>query len=533
MPGVRLTTWYRPEASVVAALTLLSAGMRLGSAGVIDEFSPVAPILAASEILALTPQQRSVLIDIDLDFRAAAVQLLNERELLRIGAQRARGAGAATPAMTEDQLRAIEGKTLELKLAWLTALTRARATLSPEQQVKLPERVGSPPAFATDASAADPAGLDALIGDAVARRLKDAKVVEIETTQAIAERLFGWAKSFGLVVGVPVGLLALVLGGLGIKSYSDFSALVGSARKEVTESIEDARKSAAEIAGQAEKLRDDYAKLQTQFGEVSALARNVQALSNKVQRIEEEISIHNPQDLPAAVRKNLESSIAQYRKYFENIGYKPPSDRIEIEIDNKDSMNAYYDGKKIVMDRRMAEMPDVIYRSYTHRALESVRGLGIQNDRLRAIESGLSDYFPCSYQDSPRFGQRFVEEFAPRLPPEWVQRGALRDMVNTIGFDTVIGAEEHAAGEAWSGAFWEIRGLLGRDRADALLFQTWSEKLAGRPAGTLWERFAEGLVRQAAATIGQSEARQIEAVFEARGLALRRPAKTPRRSGDA
>jgi len=34
-------------------------------------------------------------------------------------------------------------------------------------------------------------------------------------------------------------------------------------------------------------------------------------------------------------------------------------------------MNAYYDGKKIVIDKRMADMPDVIYRSYTHRALET------------------------------------------------------------------------------------------------------------------------------------------------------------------
>jgi hypothetical protein len=75
------------------------------------------------------------------------VELLSERELLRIAAQRARGADDAMPAMTEEQLRAIEGKTLELKVAWLSALLRARAILTPEQQTKLSGRIGSPPSF--------------------------------------------------------------------------------------------------------------------------------------------------------------------------------------------------------------------------------------------------------------------------------------------------------------------------------------------------------------------------------------------------
>jgi len=522
---------YRPDISACGTVVpwakssggprrLFCGGIQMASTGITAEFSPMAPILDLSEPLALTPQQRLTLTDIDLDFRAAAVQLLNDRELLRIAALRTRGVSDTIPAITAEQLRAIEGKTLDLKVAWLSALTRARAILSPEQQAQLSGHVRSPPSFAADAVTAEPADLDARIGDAVGKRLKDAKVVEIEVTRAIAERLFSWAKSFGLIVGVPIGLLGLVLGGLGIKSYADFSTLVGSARKEVTESIEGARKSAVEIAGQAEKLRDDYAKLQTQFGEVSTLALNVQDLSNKVQRIEEKISIQNPQALSADVQQNLENAIAQYREYFARLGYKPPSGRIEIEIDTKNSMNAYYDGKKIVIDKRMADMPDVIYRSYTHRALETVHEWGNLDTSLNAIESGLSDYFPCSYQDNPRFGVRFVQEFAASLPPEFAKRGLLRDMLNTIGLDTVVSAEAHVAGEAWSGAFWEIRGLFGRDRADALFFQTWSEKLDDKPTDTLWRRFAEVLVKKAAATMGQSEAAQIVTVFKRRGLTL-------------
>jgi hypothetical protein len=70
------------------------------------------------------------------------------------------------------------------------------------------------------------------------------------------------------------------------------------------------------------------------------------------------------------------------------------------------------------------------------------------------------------------------------------------------------------------GFFWEIRSLFGRDRADALFFQTWSEKLDDKPTDTLWRRFAEALVKKAAATMGQSEAAQIATVFKRRGLTL-------------
>jgi hypothetical protein len=191
------------------------------------------------------------------------------------------------------------------------------------------------------------------------------------------------------------------------------------------------------------------------------------------------------------------------------LGYKPPSGRVEIEIDTKESMNAYYTGNKIVIDQRMVDMPDVIYRTYTHRALETVHDWSNLDGGSRAIESGLSDYFPCSYQNNPKFGESFVKKLRNGLPPEFAKRGLLRHMVNTIGLDTVVGVEEHAAGEAWSGAFWEIRALVGRDRADALLFQTWSEKMDAEPTGTLWRRFAEALVKNAGAAIGPSVVAEI------------------------
>jgi hypothetical protein len=46
-------------------------------------------------------------------------------------------------------------------------------------------------------------------------RIKDRKIVEIETTQAIATRLTDWAKMFAFFVGIPTAVLLLILATLG------------------------------------------------------------------------------------------------------------------------------------------------------------------------------------------------------------------------------------------------------------------------------------------------------------------------------
>src|SRR5689334_20854541 len=65
----------------------------------------------------------------------------------------------------------------------------------------------------------------------ITERYKDQKVVELETTQAIASRLSEWAKLFGFFVGIPIAVLILILAILGIRTYTDFSNQVDKAQK--------------------------------------------------------------------------------------------------------------------------------------------------------------------------------------------------------------------------------------------------------------------------------------------------------------
>src|SRR6266849_1994027 len=73
-------------------------------------------------------------------------------------------------------------------------------------------------------------------------RLKDQKVVELDTSLAIAERLSDWAKLFGAFVGLPLAALALTLGFLGFRTYTDFAELTRTAQTTVTSKLEQASK---------------------------------------------------------------------------------------------------------------------------------------------------------------------------------------------------------------------------------------------------------------------------------------------------
>lgn len=153
--------------------------------------------------------------------------------------------------------------------------------------------------------------LDSSLGQQVAtfldKRLKDQKMVETEVTEAVATKLLGWAKLFGAVIGIPLTVLAVLLGFLGIKSYSDFKTIVDAGKKEISatfdaekqkaqESIsliqhqtEAFRKQAAEIEGQRKILSAQYQELESQLAGARGLGEKLRNLTDKVDRIEKSL----------------------------------------------------------------------------------------------------------------------------------------------------------------------------------------------------------------------------------------------------
>ena len=289
--------------------------------------SPVQLILSQDQLLALTAEQRKRLALIEIEWQRECIRTLSQRRLLELDAREGSIGHAASKGLTTERLTEIDALTVKLRQTWLQAWERAGAVLSADQREKVHFDERELPGFGFDHFPSEDNGvaLDARISNAVAARLKDAKVVEIETAQAIAERLFGWAKSAAMVAGIPLALLAVVLSILGVSSWKDFTGRVEKGKQEIEKQLNEAKTSATEFNNQASALKNQFADLQRQYGDLSALASNVQGLSRQVQRLEEELHFNKSTELTDDLQQQMKQHLIDYRKYLQSLGYDPPS----------------------------------------------------------------------------------------------------------------------------------------------------------------------------------------------------------------
>src|SRR5207342_3097957 len=108
------------------------------------------------------------------------------------------------------------------------------------------------------------------------------------------------------------------------------------------------------------------------------------------------------------------------------------------------------------------------------------------NRTFTAIQSGLSDYLPCSFNGEPLFGVKAAPVFARLSGGQVGADGYTRRMTNAARIDgEVTEYTVHAVGEGWSGAFWELRGLIGDRATDGVVLQAWkaADVIADTPQG--------------------------------------------------
>ncbi len=175
--------------------------------------------------------------------------------------------------------------------------------------------------------------------------------------------------------------------------------------------------------------------------------------------------------LQDSVRRNLEG----YISYLDQIGFPRDTKRANIKIYPMQSPNAYYVDGSLEIDVRYAEDPFAALREFSHHVLTVPMGdkPWATTNRVMPIESGLADYFAGSFLNNPKVG-----EVIARL--ERFEKPYLRALDNRRKFTEFAGlAEEmkyHEGGEIWSGAFWEMRAMLGRDAVDPILARAWLDE---------------------------------------------------------
>jgi hypothetical protein len=502
---------------------------------------PIARILKRASRLRLSTDQQAQLRQLELDFEANAARLTSERQLLEVESRRSNLSNGTPLNLTSEQLALIDEKTGELRLAWLRALEKAITVLSPDQQAKLRLDIDSIPKFEWTAGQREE-DLDARITNVVSEQLKDAKVVEIETAQAIADRLFSWGKSFALAVGVPLTLGAFLLGVFGYQKYSDFTSTVSSAEQKTLEQINKAAAQAGEeFEGRATKIRQGYEKMESQLRETEALSAKVQDLTKRVQHIEEiEIGGAEAAKISELAKSALSANLEKYREYMRQIGFDIPATKLYIKFNQEVQLNAYYvvDENSIYIDPKLVGDSDTIYYTYTNHVLldvnpkakDAVMNESTNGDVMStaaALIEALSVYLPCSYQATSKFGVKFVQTLAKDSPSAMVKLGYLHDLHNK----REIASEEtetHKAAEPWEAALWEIRATLGCspdvaqcERADRILMAAWASPWLDQVSPTtVGQHFAQAIIAVITRSGTAEEAKRARSVFQRRGLNL-------------
>jgi len=133
------------------------------------------------------------------------------------------------------------------------------------------------------------------IKESLDAKLKDQKFVEMETSQAVVERVYGWSKLFAYFIAIPLALLLVGFSIAGIRKYDDFTALVRGAEAQIKPRLEQAKVSAEAAKEQADeaqhKAEDAKRTVESELKSASGVANRVQALSTEFSKLEKQTSL--------------------------------------------------------------------------------------------------------------------------------------------------------------------------------------------------------------------------------------------------
>jgi hypothetical protein len=241
----------------------------------------------------------------------------------------------------------------------------------------------------------------------------------------------------------------------------------------------------------------------------------------------ERINFQSSTALTPDLERSLQVSLNSFQEYFTKLGYKPTINKVNVFIDPSTAIsNVYYDSQRalIVVGQSFAKDIDVVLREFTHHALLDFLGkdkwTSITDPSFRAIESGLADYFPCSFSNDPFFGEGSISFLRKQMPnEERFKKPYIRNLDNKRNFNELSSNTNPVdTGEIWGGAFWNIRQQLGQDLADKLFFSAWSSLTQTNIHGDFAINFVKRLMEIDQKLEGGKHVNEIKAIFEQRGL---------------
>ena len=233
------------------------------------------------------------------------------------------------------------------------------------------------------------------------------------------------------------------------------------------------------------------------------------------------------QDIAAAIpeieRIEMEQSLRSFKAHLDSVGLGTEVGgelRIEIRPDAPYEGAFYGDTGLIVMKPAWIGDKSVVFREYAHHALFLATRAGsahIKSVRVdAALESGLADYFPCSFVGNPVMGGIGA--------PVAFNAPFIRHLENQETMDQYDAASRpQHKGQVWGGAFWEMRSLGGPQVVDQLLVRAWLAACRGK--GDFETAFVTDLLAEVEREGGSTLLQGVSEILKTRRIKIHRKTK--------
>jgi len=307
----------------------------------------------------------------------------------------------------------------------------------------------------------------------------DQKAIEIETTELIAERALRWAKTFGFFVGIPISLLVIFLGFLGLKTWSDIT----TAQNTLSTALANLSTAQQQLNTANEKTHDAITQataFQNQLKDAQDSLKAIPAIQQKQQELEKTFNsfvYRSKANIPSNVQSQIDDIVTNYKQYLVSVGIDIPNklpvfSPVDDLVATKNALS-YYDSSEnaVVIDSKIVNAPSIWLRDFTHQVIfGQVSWLNLPKQEVSAmfpIESPIATYLPCSFLNDPKVGAPSIPEYA-----------TLENLDQNTDFSKLPKQYEQFESDPIIGAiFWSIRNKIGRNVADKALFAAFTNFL--------------------------------------------------------
>lgn len=376
--------------------------------------------------------------------------------------------------------------------------------------------------------------VDFAVSKAIASSLKDSKLVEIEIAERIWDRLWKWAKTFGIIMGLLLTTFAGILGVFGYSNYKQVITAINEAQtsfqnqsKVLTDRLTTLNKSIAEREGTVaefdkripalEKRLADYdLKLPDLANAITLIAKLPEIESKLNQSPEAKAKLETVQtigfgeerELSPDSQKKIQAFLVPFRTFLAKIGFRAGVDHTPItELSDPKSkhVSLYLNGRIYLGTEALGDQRAVLTAQTEAALFASQPGLKGRT----ALFYGLQTHFSSSFMD------RAYYENLPSHAAKFSEKSSLSPGENTNDKLTVS--------DVWEGVFWDLRKSIGRDSIDPLLCASWTKlkKVNEHDVLESAKSFLKTLLETDVAFNRGINSDKIRTVFENRGVELK------------